>query len=583
MLQYLLSFLIFIPLVASLIVVSIPENLKHVYKYIAFTAVLFQLFIALYIYFHFTGQPGTGTGVNIENDFLFSEKISWINMDLGMLGKLSIDYFLAVDGLSVSLVLLATFVLLIGVISSWGIRDKLKGYFALYLLLSSSVVGCFIALDFFLFYLFFEFMLLPMYFLIGLWGGPRREYASIKFFLYTLAGSIFILIAIIALYLSVIDPAKTVLEIGLASSPFDVTTEMLSEVQSRLSANQINPENMVHTFNMISMTDSRNFIPGSLLSLIENASMGGVSLRLWIFLALFIGFMIKLPAVPFHTWLPDAHVEAPTPISVVLAGILLKIGGYGLIRTAFSIFPEGVHHFSWWIGLIGIISIIYGAMNALAMSDLKKLIAYSSVSHMGFVMLGLASLTVEGVNGAIYQMFSHGIITSMLFLITGVLYERTHDRKIENYGGLAQVMPYFTVVVVMAFFASLGLPGFSGFIAELLVFLGSFKSASVNELLPRWMAILATSGLILSAAYYLWTLQRMFFGKLYIRKADWKKQLTDLTAREYLMFIPLLIASIAFGIFPHLLLNIIGGSVNRFVVMTNQAGLENLLQLMTGN
>nr|MDQ3395896.1 NADH-quinone oxidoreductase subunit M [Bacteroidota bacterium] len=364
--QHLLSFLIFIPLAASIILILIPSRFKAFFKYIALTAVGLQFLVAMITYFSFPGSQSSA-GVNVEADFQFIEKASWIYMDLGGLGKLSIDYFLAVDGISISLVMLAALVLLIGAISSWTIKKNEKAYFGLYLLLSASILGCFLALDFFLFYLFFEFMLLPIYFLIGLWGGPRREYASIKFFLYTLAGSVFILIVIIALYISVIDPGKTAVTLGIIESNSQTSPAVIAEVQNLLAQNLIPADKMVHTFNMVAMTQKANFIPGSIIGFATTATIGGLSFRLWAFLLLFIGFLIKLPAVPFHTWLPDAHVEAPTPISVVLAGILLKIGGYGLIRTAFSIFPEGVHHFSWWIGFIGVFSIIYGGMNALAM------------------------------------------------------------------------------------------------------------------------------------------------------------------------------------------------------------------------
>ena len=264
-------------------------------------------------------------------------------------------------------------------------------------------------------------------------------------------------------------------------------------------------------------------------------------------------------------------MEAPTPISVVLAGILLKIGGYGLIRTAFSFFPDSAFHYSWLIGFFGVFSIVYGAFNALAQKDIKRLIAYSSVSHMGFVLLGLAAMTVEGVSGAIYQMFSHGLIASMLFLIAGVLYDRTHDRMIENYGGLAHKLPKFTIVVGIAFFASLGLPGFSGFIAELLVLLGSFKSSSVIGAIPEWMPVVATLGLVLGAGYYLWTLQRMFFGKYWVKENSWSEKLTDLTVREYLMFVPLAVLILWFGIFPDTLMNLINNSVESFTMLLNEA------------
>lgn len=572
--NHLLSFIIFTPLAAALLLLFVPGKYRLIFKITAIAATALQMLLAVFVFEAFdgaeTGSVGVPTGLQLI------EKADWIDLSLGAFGKLSIDYFLAVDGLSVTLVWLATLVMLIGAVSSWRIQKNVKGYFLLYLLLCASIAGCFVALDFFLFYLFFEFMLLPMYFLIGMWGGPRREYAAIKFFLYTLAGSIFILIVMIGLYASVIDPVETGINAGIITDTATVTAEQIGQVQEGIKEKTIAGEQMVRTFNMIAMTDRGNYIPGTILDVNSGFSILGLSARLLAFLALFIGFAIKLPMVPLHTWLPDAHVEAPTPISVVLAGILLKVGGYGLIRTAYSIFPEGAFYYAWWIGLLGVVAIIYGALNALAMKDLKKLIAYSSVSHMGFVLLGLASLTSEGVSGSLYLMFSHGIISSMLFLIAGVIYDRTHDRMIAHYGGLASKMPSYTALVVIGFFASLGLPGFSGFIAEILVLLGSFNAATINHLLPRWMAIVATLGLVLAAAYYLWTLQRMFFGQYFISKPQWDRQLKDLDLREYIMLVPLALAALIFGIFPFLLLDMMNESVSSFVQFVNSVGKENL-------
>jgi NADH-quinone oxidoreductase subunit M len=507
-------------------------------------------------------------GVNVPEGFQFVERTDWISLPLGSLGKLSIDYYLGVDGLSVLLVLLSAIVLLIGTISSWNINTKQKGYFSLYLLLSSTIIGCFVALDFFLFYLFFEFMLLPMYFLIGIWGGIRREYAAIKFFLYTLVGSIFILIVMIGLYISVIDPVETALELGLATDRNQVTATLLGQVQQRLASGSIESAKLVHTFDLLSMMDARNYIPGSILHKSSTALLFGLPASLVAFLCVFIGFAVKLPVVPLHTWLPDAHVEAPTPISVLLAGILLKIGGYGFMRIAYSIFPEGAIHYAPLVGILGVISIIYGACNALASHDLKRMIAYSSVSHMGFVLLGLASLTAEGISGAIFQLFSHGILSALLFLIVGVLYDRTHDKQIENYRGLASKMPVYTSVVMIAFFASLGLPGFSGFIGELFTLIGAFKS----DYIAKWMAIAGMLGLILGAAYFLWTLQRMFFGKLWVQGGEaWYTQLTDLNTREKLMLVSLAILGVVFGIFPSLLFDPVAQSVGHFVDVVEQA------------
>ncbi len=548
---HLLSYIVFIPLVAALLVLLTPRVYQNLYRVLTVLGLGLTLVLIIFAVFKFDGAAQEA--INSENNLQLVEKSEWFSMSLGSLGKFSVDYFVGVDGLNVGMLLLAGIVLLIGAIASWNIKEKQKAYFGLYLLLSSSILGCFVALDFFLFYLFFEFMLLPMYFLIGIWGGPRKEYAAIKFFLYTLVGSILILIVMIGLYNSVYDPVKTALEAGYESN-------QIEQVQQMVQAGTIESDQIVKSFNMIHMADADNFIPGSFLERSGLAKIFGQPARWIAFLALLIGFAIKLPAVPFHTWLPDAHVEAPTPISVVLAGILLKVGGYGLIRTAFVMFPDSAYHYSWLIGFFGMFAIIYGALNALAQKDLKKLIAYSSVSHMGFVLMGLAAMTVEGISGAIYQMYSHGLISAMLFLIAGVIYDRTHDRMIENYGGLASQMPKYTVFVAIAFFASLGLPGFSGFIAELMVFIGSFKSSAI----PAWMPVVATLGLVLGAGYYLWTLQRMFFGKFWVKDKNWIGSLVDLNSREYLMLIPLVVLILAFGIYPSLLLDLINNSVESF-------------------
>lgn len=519
--QHLLSNLIFIPLFAAVVAMFIPANQKNTFRLLTLLVSFIQIGIIALIAMQYEHHAGLQV----------IERAPWITLGMGQWGVLKSEYFVALDGLSFPMVALSVGIMTIAVISSWSIEKYQKGYFILLLILNGAIIGSFCALDFLLFYVFFEFMLLPMYFLIGIWGGPRREYASIKFFLYTLLGSILILIVIIGLYISVKDPA---------------------------SGNQL-----VHTFNVLHMQNPENIIPDSILSVSDSNEFGPYSFRLWSFLLLFIGFAIKLPAVPVHTWLPDAHVEAPTSISVILAALLLKFGGYGLLRFAYPIFPDGALYFSWLVGFIGVVSIIYGALNALSSKDLKRLIAYSSVSHMGFVLLGLASITVEGIAGAVYQMFSHGIISAMLFLLAGVLYDRTYDRLIANYSGLANKMKVFTGFVLIAFFASLGLPGLAGFIGEVMIFFGAFLSERSNGLLPMWMAITATFGLLLGAGYYLWTIQRMFFGPLSVKVPV--AELNDIDSREYVMLLPLSLAILYFGILPQPLLNFIDPFAQEFV------------------
>lgn len=514
----LLSSLIILPLIASIIILLLPESYKGSYRWIS---LITQILLIVNV--------GTLIGSFEPNHvgYQYLEHFEWIRLSLGNSSILSIDYIVGIDGLNLSMLALTTVVFTIANISSFSINKKEKAYYSLFLLLTASVIGCFIALDLFLFFIFFEFMLLPMYFLIGIWGGPNKAYASLKFIIYTLVGSVMILVVMIALAMSNVD-------------------EFFTSEYKRT----------VFSFDFRILSDQANLLRGSLLNIENPIRIFGVNARDFMFILLFIGFGIKLPMVPFHTWLPDAHVEAPTPISVVLAGILLKIGGYGLIRIAYGFFPDVAVHYGVLISTMGLISILYGAFNALAQKDLKKLIAYSSISHMGFVLVGIGAFNIEGFNGAIFQMFSHGLLSSMLFLIAGVLYERTKNREIDNFKGLAKTMPYFTVMVAIAFFGSLGLPSLSGFIGEFFTLFGSFQASSV----PKFIPILGVLGIVLSAIYLLWTFQKMFFGEFWT-KDDFKNNLKDLNQKEIIMLGALATLTLIFGVFPNLLFDVINPSV----------------------
>src|SRR5579883_2766589 len=447
--DHLLTIITFVPIVGMVLILLCPKDQHNLIRWIAAAATLPQILIAIYLYANF---DTTTTAIQ------FAERYPWIR-------AYHIFYFMGVDGISISMVLLTAIICFISVFASFSIEHGEKGYYALLMLLDTGMMGVFVALDFFLFYIFWEVMLLPMYFLIGIWGGPRREYAAIKFFLYTLLGSVLILLAMLGLYYY--NPTPT----------FDMT---------RLAA---------------------------------NAGSYSLNFQRIAWIALFIGFAIKIPAFPFHTWLPDAHVEAPTAISVILAGVLLKMGTYGILRVNFGILPAASHELAWIaLGVIGTINIVYGALCAMAQTDYKKLIAYSSVSHMGYVMLGLAGFTAAGINGAVLQMFNHGTITAMLFLLVGVIYDRAHHREINGFGGLASHMPIYAGMTGLAFFAAMGLPGMSAFISEVLVLLGAWQRHPL-------MTVFGAGTAILTAGYLLWCFQRIYLGPLNEKYSG----LTDLT------------------------------------------------------
>ena len=551
--DHLLSLIIFAPIVgviaigASLAVPMDKPQRDQFSRWVALICAGVAFVLGLYLWVVYDGS----TAGKIQ----FIERATWIP-------SLHIEYFVGVDGISVSMVILSTLISFIATIASmpwWRGKDehddpehphfsviKVPGYMVMLLILQTGMSGTFAALDMFLFFVFWEVMLLPMYFLIGIWGGPRKEYAAIKFFLYTLAGSVLLLLAILALYyrtgdqallqrLATVNPEafRRLVDAGTLAMDPQTHAWAYRMAQGGFASN---------TFNMLTMAKLGQ---AGLFDLVGPFLAGVTFAKLmWIFM--FIAFAVKVPMVPLHTWLPDAHVEAPTPISVILAGILLKMGIYGMLRMNWPILPAATLSFAPAVSVFGVINIVYAAMVTLAQRDLKKLIAYSSVSHMGFSLLGMASMTESGMAGAVLNLFTHGIISPMLFLIVGVIYDRAHHREIDGFGGIAKVVPEYTALMGLAFFASLGLPGLAGFISEFLVLNGAFAN------LP-WHTALAAVSVIITAAYYLWTIQRVFLGNLNPKYAH----LPDVNWRERLTLYPLGALAILFGFYPNVMLRLI--------------------------
>ncbi len=464
-----LTYIISSTLLGALIILFIPKKKVFLIKAVATLSTAIPLLFSLFLITKFSLS---------DTAMQFQEKLPWI-------AQINVWYHLGVDGISIGLILLTTLLGFLACIASYNINTRQKEYFFFYLLLNTGMLGTFMALDLFLFYIFWEVVLVPMYFLIGIWGGPRKEYAAIKFFLYTLAGSVFMLLGIIALYFT--------------SSP--------------------------HTFNM--------------LELAKPAQALALGVQIVIFIAFFLGFAIKVPIFPFHTWLPDAHVEAPTPISVLLAGVLLKMGAYGFFRISFPILKEAAHYFAVPLAILGVISIIYAAFVAMAQSDFKRMVAYSSVSHMGFVILGLASMTMTGFNGALLEMFNHGIITGGMFLLVGVLYERTHTRELDQFGGLGAKMPVYAGFLSVFTLASLGLPGLSGFVSEFLSLLGAYP-------VFRLITTISVLGMVITAGYFLYMLQRVLLGNL---NEKWSN-IGDMNKLELATLVPLMLIIITIGVYP---------------------------------
>jgi NADH-quinone oxidoreductase subunit M len=509
--QHILSILTFLPLlgvVAYFVAHLVGYKDDKKLRYITVAIMTVNLALATWLYARFDSGLVKADG---NDGFQFVEHAVWIR-------SLNVEYFVGVDGISISMVFLTALISFVGALASFSVNDQLKGYFAMYNLLVTGMFGVFIALDLFLFYVFWEVMLLPMYFLIGIWGGPRRAYAAIKFFLYTLAGSVFMLLAFIWFYQNG-DPSYLV-----DGSPV-LRTFSIPELQ-RVGW------------------------------LAKDATILGIAAVKVVWVWLFVGFAIKIPMFPFHTWLPDAHVEAPTAISVILAGVLLKMGTYGILRINITLLPEASQWAAPAMAIFGVINILYGAFCAMAQKDLKKLVAYSSVSHMGFTLLALGAMTPQGIQACIVQMFNHGLITGMLFTLVGVVYDRVHTRDIDKFGGLAKEMPLYTAFVGFAFMASLGLPGLSGFWGEAMTFIGAFPRFRV-------LTMLAATGVIVTAAYHLWALQRMFLGKF---REEWREnhylapfggKFPEINGRELLSLAPLAVLVLVLGFWPRPLLNLI--------------------------
>ena len=485
-----LSTLLLIPIFGSITILLINSNDdigKRNIKNVALYTSIVNFIVSLLLWINFD---------KLTSSFQYVEQYYWLSEN--------ITYHVGVDGISVFLIILTTFLMPFCVLTSWdSIKEKVKEYMIAFLILETLMIGVFCALDLVVFYLFFEACLIPMFLIIGVWGGPRRVYATFKFFLYTLSGSVLMLIAIIYIYI------------------------------------------ITGTTNIVEL----------------NGYLFDYSIQTWLWLAFFISFAVKMPMFPVHTWLPDAHVEAPTAGSVILAGVLLKMGGYGLLRFSIPLFPVGSFVFMDFVFVLSIIAIIYTSFIAIAQEDIKKLIAYSSVAHMGFVTMGIFTFTDQGIQGGIFQMLSHGLISSALFLSVGVVYDRLHTREISVYGGVVKKMPVFAALFLVFTMANVGLPGTSGFVGEFLSLIGVFK---VNI----YVAIFATTGVILSAAYALWLYKRVVFGEITNKAIE---ELKDINAREYMILFPLAILIILFGVYPNMIIELTSASTSNLIENYNLA------------
>lgn len=505
----LLSAILFLPLVFALIIAVWPQ--KTTIRHLALGFSLMEFLVSLALLKDFDSSSAA---------LQFVEKVTWIQ-------RFGISYFVGVDGISLMLILLTTFLTPIIILGSWkSIEDRVKGFHVALFVLQTAMLGSFLAIDAVLFYVFWELSLVPMYFIVGIWGGARRIYATVKFFIYTMAGSVLMLLAII--FLMRLTPEVT---------GGNISASLLDFYKLKLPfvANEF-------------------FTTQTLL-----------------FFAFAVAFAIKVPLFPLHTWLPDAHVEAPTPGSVVLAGVMLKMGTYCYLRWVIPLFPEAAEHYAWLFVALGVIGIVYGALVAMIQPDVKKLVAYSSVSHMGYVILGIFVMNQYGVNGALYQMLNHGISTGALFLLIGMIYERTHSREIAKYGGLASALPIFTIAFIIVTMSSIAVPMTNGFIGEFLILMGAFKYSTVA-------AAVSVTGVVLGAAYMLWMVKRVFFGPkgeiVKHAEEDAHHALHDLSLREWIVIVPMIIMIFWMGLFPNHFMDYSKKSVDHLIENKSNYVLE---------
>lgn len=503
-----LSILIFLPIAMAIPVLFFKKNGEKAIKYYSLAVALITFILSIVLYFAFNTESG---------EYQFVQKVTWVKI-------INSYYYVGVDGISLLLILLTTLIFPISLIASFKtIKTRVKEYFFLMLILEGALIGVFTSLDMILFYVFWEFILIPMYFLIGIWGGEERIYATVKFFLYTMFGSVLLLIGVIWT--------------GFIAAPyaggFTVDLQQIAGLSQYISVDK----------------------------------------QIILFILFTIGFLIKVPLFPFHTWLPDAHVQAPTAGSVILAALLLKMGTYGLIRFSLNLFPAAFIKLTPYIAILSVIGIIYGALLSIVQKDMKKLVAYSSVSHMGFIVLGIFALTDVALQGSIIQMINHGLSTGALFLFVGMIYERRHTKLIAEFGGIRKVMPVFAALLLIISLSSIGLPGLNGFIGEFLVLTGSFYSYNLGS---YWYTIFSATAVIFSAVYLLWMYQRVMLGPL---EKEENKKMTDITGLELATIIPLLVFIVWIGVYPNTFLKVSEKSVKRVLMNFDNAKIQMLKDL----